>query len=64
MSALEFLVVAACVGGAVWYLARRAVRAFSGRACGCGSPSTKGCPAASSLATEIERVAGGVDARR
>lgn len=65
MSVLEAVAVAAIVLGAAAYLLRRFLRSLSGRSCGCGPASEKGCPAARSLAGEFEHLArrSGTDAR-
>ena len=63
MSLLEGLAVAGVVLMATAYLARRMLRTLLGRSCGCGSASDSGCPAAGSLASDLERLAREADAR-
>lgn len=63
MSLLEGLAVAGVVLTATAYLARRMLRTLAGRSCGCGSASDSGCPAAGSLASDLERLAREADAQ-
>jgi len=63
VSPLETLAVAVVVGLAAVYLGRRLVRVAAGGPCGCGAASKSGCPAASRVADDLERVAREADAR-
>ena len=63
MSLLEGIAVAVVVLAAAVYLARRMLRTLAGRSCGCGTASAKGCPAAGSLARDLERLARKIDTR-
>ena len=63
MSLLDTLAVGAVVLAAALYVVRRTIGAFAGRSCGCGSASAAGCPAAKTLAGDLERVARKTDPR-
>jgi hypothetical protein len=63
VSPLDAIAVGAVVLAAALYLARRMLGALAGRSCGCGPASAAGCPAAKTLAGDLERLARETDAR-